>query len=63
MNKETRQFIFGIIGVFLCGTGLMLGLRDMHNSLTLGSLMENFLFCIVELIGIIVSCYYILKNI
>lgn len=63
MNKETRQFIFGILGIICCSLGLIFGLRDMHNSLTLGDLMLNFLFCILELVGIIISSFYVFKNI
>ena len=63
MNKETRQFIFGIIVTISCLVGLVFGLCDLHNSLTLRDFVFNFLFCMLEFIGIVTGAYFILANI
>ncbi len=63
MNKETRQFIFGLLCVIVCTVGLWLGIRDMRASITMQSFIGNFLFCMLELISILIGIYYILKNI
>lgn len=62
MNKETRQFLFGILTIPVCLLGLILGIRDMRASTELSILIGNFFFCILELIGIIAGGYCILKN-
>jgi len=68
MNKETRQFTLGIIGIICCSLGLVSGYVGMANSITLetiniSSFLFNFLFVLFEALGIIISLFYVIKNI
>ena len=67
MNKETRQFIWGLILVPLCTYGTIYFGLDLRDHITEGTTVAQLTFDLggfaLELFGAIAGCCYIVKNI
>jgi len=61
MNKETRQFIWGLVLLLVCGIGVSIHLNNIANGTWPGGInyLYSFLFSIV---GCIAGFYYVIKN-
>lgn len=60
MNKETRQFIWGILLVIMCSYGFVYGTNKMNH----GDFSTwNCLFTLSQLYCIVMGGYYIYKGI
>lgn len=67
MNKETRQFIWGIILLLICTHGTFSFYEDLKvhlaNGITVGQLVWDLSLIGLEAFGTLMGGYYILKNI
>lgn len=67
MNKETRQFIFGLILIVLCSNALLSFGLDLRDHLAVGATVAQFTWdlsmCLLEGAGVFIGFGYILKNI
>lgn len=63
MIKEKKQFIFGLSGLIFCTFGIIIGILRMQQNLTTSFFVFNILYCILEIVGMSISAYYIIKNI
>lgn len=67
MNKETRQFIWGLILVPICSYGTIYFGLDLRDHLVEGTTVTQLVFDLsgfaLELFGVIAGGCYIVKNI
>jgi hypothetical protein len=61
MNRETRTFIWGLLVVYICASGLGLQIRELMSRVDFG--WFDWIFLILNLLGVISGLYSIYKTV